>query len=143
MPNGTLVSADTPLYQWHSFNENPHTGDSCRLKRLNQCGSVFKFIYILKKSQICAMPHIKSNHTENEIIPARKITGVHIRGVIELQAVYTHYDWLFNFFYASLVFMETATAIGLIFGILFTLRTQCTICPIGFTTEGIRNFQYK
>jgi len=45
--------------------------------------------------------------------------------------------------FTILVFMETATAIGLICGILFTPRMWCTICPMGFTTERIRGFQYK
>jgi len=45
--------------------------------------------------------------------------------------------------FTILVFMETATAIGLIFGILFTPRAWCTICPMGFTTERIRDIQYK
>jgi hypothetical protein len=45
--------------------------------------------------------------------------------------------------FTILVFMETATAIGLIFGILFTPRAWCTICPMGFTTERIRDFQNK
>jgi polyferredoxin len=45
--------------------------------------------------------------------------------------------------FTILVFMETATTIGLIFGILFTPRAWCTICPMGTTTEKIRDFQYK
>jgi hypothetical protein len=42
-----------------------------------------------------------------------------------------------------LAFMETATAIGLICGILFTPRMWCTICPMGTTIGKIRDFQYK
>jgi hypothetical protein len=45
--------------------------------------------------------------------------------------------------FTILVFMETATAIGLICGILFTPRAWCTFCPMGFTTERIRDIQYK
>lgn len=39
---------------------------------------------------------------------------------------------------AVLVFMETATALALLTGILFRPRTWCTICPMGFSTENIR-----
>lgn len=39
---------------------------------------------------------------------------------------------------AILVFMETATALALLTGILFRPRTWCTICPMGFSTENIR-----
>jgi polyferredoxin len=42
--------------------------------------------------------------------------------------------------YAVLVFMEVATALGLVVGILFRPRTWCTVCPMGFTTENIRGF---
>jgi len=45
--------------------------------------------------------------------------------------------------FTILVFMETATAIGLICGILFTPRMWCTICPMGTTTGKIRDIQYK
>jgi hypothetical protein len=45
--------------------------------------------------------------------------------------------------FTILVFMETATALGLICGILFTPRMWCTICPMGTTTGRIRDFQYK
>jgi hypothetical protein len=45
--------------------------------------------------------------------------------------------------FTILVFMETATAIGLIFGILFAPRTWCSFCPMGYTTGKIRDFQYK
>jgi hypothetical protein len=37
-----------------------------------------------------------------------------------------------------LLFMEAATAIAFIFGILFTPRAWCTVCPMGFTTGNIR-----
>ncbi|MDR2742879.1 MAG: hypothetical protein LBB98_12110 [Treponema sp.] len=37
-----------------------------------------------------------------------------------------------------LVFMETATALGLISGILFTSRAWCTYCPMGFTAGNLR-----
>jgi hypothetical protein len=38
-----------------------------------------------------------------------------------------------------LVFMETATALGFVSGILFTPRAWCTYCPMGFTTGNIRS----
>jgi len=41
--------------------------------------------------------------------------------------------------FTILVFMETATALAVIFGILFTPRAWCTFCPMGFTTENIRD----
>jgi len=37
-----------------------------------------------------------------------------------------------------LVFMEAATALAFLFGILFTSRAWCTVCPMGFTTGNIR-----
>jgi hypothetical protein len=37
-----------------------------------------------------------------------------------------------------LVFMETATALAFISGVLFTPRAWCTDCPMGFTTGNIR-----
>ena len=37
-----------------------------------------------------------------------------------------------------LVFMEAATALALLFGILFTPRAWCTVCPMGFTTGNLR-----
>jgi hypothetical protein len=40
--------------------------------------------------------------------------------------------------YTILVFMEVATALALLTGILFTPRTWCTFCPMGFTTANIR-----
>jgi hypothetical protein len=39
---------------------------------------------------------------------------------------------------AVLVFMEAATIIGFISGVLFTPRAWCTWCPMGFTTGNIR-----
>jgi hypothetical protein len=40
--------------------------------------------------------------------------------------------------YTILVFMEVATALALLTGILFAPRTWCTFCPMGFTTANIR-----
>jgi hypothetical protein len=40
--------------------------------------------------------------------------------------------------FVILVFMEAATALAVLAGILFTPRTWCTFCPMGFTTERIR-----
>ncbi|WP_043922792.1 4Fe-4S binding protein [Leadbettera azotonutricia] len=37
-----------------------------------------------------------------------------------------------------LVFMEVATGLAFIFGILFTPRAWCTVCPMGFTTGNLR-----
>jgi hypothetical protein len=45
--------------------------------------------------------------------------------------------------YTILIFMEVATGFALLTGILFTPRSWCTFCPMGFTTENIRNFQRK
>ena len=45
--------------------------------------------------------------------------------------------------FTVLVFMEAATALALLFGILFTPRTWCTFCPMGTTTERIRGIQRK
>lgn len=39
---------------------------------------------------------------------------------------------------AVLIFMETATGLALIIGIVFQPRTWCTICPMGFSTGNIR-----
>lgn len=44
---------------------------------------------------------------------------------------------------AVLIFMETATALALITGILFRPRTWCTICPMGFSTENIRRLSHR
>jgi hypothetical protein len=38
-----------------------------------------------------------------------------------------------------LIFMESATAIAFLFGILFTPRAWCTACPMGFTTGNLRS----
>jgi hypothetical protein len=40
-----------------------------------------------------------------------------------------------------LVFMEAATALAFLFGVLFTPRAWCIVCPMGFTTGNIRRFQ--
>jgi hypothetical protein len=42
-----------------------------------------------------------------------------------------------------LVFMETATALAFIAGVLFTPRAWCTFCPMGFTTGNIRTLLGK
>lgn len=42
-----------------------------------------------------------------------------------------------------LVFMETATALAFITGVLFTPRAWCTFCPMGFTTGNIRTLLSK
>jgi hypothetical protein len=42
-----------------------------------------------------------------------------------------------------LVFMETATALAFISGILFTPRMWCTYCPMGFTTGNLRSLLEK
>jgi hypothetical protein len=42
-----------------------------------------------------------------------------------------------------LVFMETATALAFVSGILFTPRMWCTYCPMGFTTGNIRSLLEK
>ena len=44
---------------------------------------------------------------------------------------------------AVLIFMETATVLALITGIIFSPRMWCTICPMGFTTENIKKFLEK
>ena len=44
---------------------------------------------------------------------------------------------------AVLIFMETATVIGIIIGIIFSPRMWCTICPMGFTTGNIRGLLEK
>jgi hypothetical protein len=38
-----------------------------------------------------------------------------------------------------LVFMEAATVLAFISGVLFTPRAWCTYCPMGFTTGNIRS----
>jgi len=42
-----------------------------------------------------------------------------------------------------LVFMEAATLLALLSGILFTPRAWCTICPMGFTTGNLRGLLEK
>jgi hypothetical protein len=42
-----------------------------------------------------------------------------------------------------LIFMETATGLAFLFGILFTPRAWCTVCPMGFTTGNIRGLLNK
>jgi hypothetical protein len=37
-----------------------------------------------------------------------------------------------------LVFMEIATALAFLFGVLFSPRAWCTVCPMGFTTGNLR-----
>jgi hypothetical protein len=37
-----------------------------------------------------------------------------------------------------LIFMEIATALAFLFGVLFTPRAWCTVCPMGFTTGNLR-----
>ncbi|MGN0454728.1 MAG: 4Fe-4S binding protein [Ruminococcus sp.] len=44
---------------------------------------------------------------------------------------------------AILIFMETATAIALVIGVLFKPRTWCTICPMGFSTGNIRKLRER
>ena len=44
---------------------------------------------------------------------------------------------------AVLIFMEIATALALITGILFQPRTWCTVCPMGFTTGNITGLLSK
>lgn len=44
---------------------------------------------------------------------------------------------------AVLIFMEIATALAILSGILFTPRAWCTYCPMGFTTERIRGITRK
>jgi len=45
--------------------------------------------------------------------------------------------------FTILVFMEIATALAVIFGVLFNPRAWCTVCPMGFTTGNIRGIQRK
>jgi polyferredoxin len=45
--------------------------------------------------------------------------------------------------FTILVFMESATALAVLAGILFTPRAWCTFCPMGFTTERIRGLRRK
>jgi hypothetical protein len=41
--------------------------------------------------------------------------------------------------FSVLVFMEIATALAFLSGVLFKPRTWCTYCPMGFTTGNIRD----
>jgi hypothetical protein len=45
--------------------------------------------------------------------------------------------------FTILVFMEAATALAVLFGILFTPRAWCTFCPMGTTTGKIRDWRRK
>jgi hypothetical protein len=36
-----------------------------------------------------------------------------------------------------LIFMESATGLALLCGVLFTPRAWCTICPMGFTSGNL------
>jgi hypothetical protein len=40
-----------------------------------------------------------------------------------------------------LVFMEVATGLAFLFGILFSPRSWCSVCPMGFTTGNIRTLR--
>jgi hypothetical protein len=42
-----------------------------------------------------------------------------------------------------LIFMETATALAFVSGVLFTPRSWCSWCPMGFTTGNIRTLLEK
>jgi hypothetical protein len=42
-----------------------------------------------------------------------------------------------------LVFMEFATGLAVLFGILFAPRAWCTVCPMGFTTGNVRSLLEK
>ena len=42
-----------------------------------------------------------------------------------------------------LIFMEAATALAFLFGIFFTPRAWCTVCPMGFTTGNLRGLLEK
>jgi hypothetical protein len=45
--------------------------------------------------------------------------------------------------FTILVFMETATALAFLSGVLFTPRAWCVYCPMGFTTGNIRAWLNK
>jgi len=45
--------------------------------------------------------------------------------------------------FTILVFMEIATALAVIFGLLFNPRAWCTVCPMGYTTGNIRGIQRR
>ncbi|MDR3312919.1 MAG: hypothetical protein LBS96_00505, partial [Oscillospiraceae bacterium] len=42
-----------------------------------------------------------------------------------------------------LIFMEVATGLAFLSGLLFTPRAWCTVCPMGFTTGNIRGLLRK
>ena len=44
---------------------------------------------------------------------------------------------------AILIFMEIATVLVILNGILFTPRQWCTICPMGYTSGNLRNLRKK
>jgi hypothetical protein len=45
--------------------------------------------------------------------------------------------------FTILVFMEVATGLAFVFGILFSPRSWCTVCPMGFTTGNLRSLLEK
>ncbi len=45
--------------------------------------------------------------------------------------------------HAVLIFMEAATGLALLAGILFHPRSWCTVCPMGFSTANIRKLTRK
>jgi hypothetical protein len=42
-----------------------------------------------------------------------------------------------------LIFMEVATGIAILFGVLFQPRAWCTVCPMGFTSGNLRSLVRK
>jgi hypothetical protein len=44
---------------------------------------------------------------------------------------------------AILIFMEIATGLALLVGMIFKPRTWCTVCPMGFTTGNLRSLLEK
>lgn len=45
--------------------------------------------------------------------------------------------------FSVLIFMEIATVLAILNGILFTPRRWCTICPMGYTSGNIRELRSK
>jgi hypothetical protein len=45
--------------------------------------------------------------------------------------------------FTVLIFMESATALALIAGVLFKPRSWCTVCPMGYTSGKIRNWRQR
>ena len=45
--------------------------------------------------------------------------------------------------FSVLIFMEIATVLAILNGILFTPRQWCTICPMGFTSGNLRDMRKK